>query len=104
MAKINNTEKRNTNRSPKGTMPKDMLNKFKLKGNLADPPIYVTRDARKIARSVRMVSTYRQLVHGAPPKLPSSLRTLVHYFLVPLSRTDSDNPRDNNAAAVINNT
>ena len=90
-----NNEKKNNNKQPKGTMPADKLKQFKLLCNLKDPVSYVTRDTKKIAQSVRAISTYRMIVHGVNThKLPASLRSTVHYFQVPMNRSDSDNARD----------
>ena len=108
--KKSNNEQKNSNLQPKGTMPADKLKQFKLLGNLQEPVIYVTRNSKKIAQSVRAISTYRMLVHGVNThRLPASLRSSVHYFAVPMSRADSDNARDrkgletNNAAVEANN-
>ena len=90
-----NNEKKNNNKQPKGTMPADKLKQFKLLGNLKEPSIFVTHNTQKIARSVRAISAYRMLVHGVNThKLPASLRSAVHYFQVPMSRSDSDNNKD----------
>ena len=99
MAKINNTtNKRNSNNMPVGTMPKDKLQRFKLNGNIDEPGEYKVRsiaDVKTVARSARAVHTYRMYVHGCvEPRLPSSLRRTVHYFLTPMSRADSDNAKD----------
>ena len=101
MAKIdknNTSQKRNSNKMPKGTMPKDKLTRFKLTGNIDNPGDYKHRtiaEVKKVAKSVRALHTYRMYVHGCmEPKLPSSLRRTVHYFLTPMSRMDSDNSKD----------
>lgn len=99
MAKIEkNNNKRNSNKMPKGTMPKDKLTRFKLNGNIDEPGDYKHRtiaDVKIVARSARAVHNYRTYVHGCTEKrLPSSLRRSVHYFLTPMNRGDSDNPRD----------
>ena len=101
MAKIdknNNSQKRNSNNMPKGTMPKDKLTRFKLTGNIDNPGDYRVRsiaDVKTVARSARAVKNYRMYVHGCmESKLPSSLRRTVHYFLTPMSRADSDNSKD----------
>ena len=94
-----NNEKKNSNKQPKGTMPADKLKQFKLHGNLEEPEIYVTHNTNKIARSVRALAAYRTAVHGVSHtgKLPACLRSTVHYFQVPMRRSDSDN---NKAASV----
>ena len=99
MAKINNTtNKRNSNNMPVGTMPKDKLQRFKLNGNIENPGEYKIRsisDVKTVARSARAVHNYRMYVHGCvEPRLPNSLRRTVHYFLTPMSRSDSDNAKD----------
>jgi len=100
MAKINNNNnvKKNSNKMPKGTMPKDKLTRFKLNGNIDEPGEYKHRtisDVKIVARNARALHTYRMYVHGCnEPRLPSSLRRTVHYFLTPMSRSDSDNPKD----------
>lgn len=91
-----NNEKKNSNKQPKGTMPLDKLKQFKLQGNLEEPVIYTTHNTKKIATSVRAIAAYRLAVHGVihTGKLPASLKSTVHYFQVPMSRSDSDNSRD----------
>jgi hypothetical protein len=95
MAKIDNS-KHDSNVTPKGTMPKDMLKRFKLTGNMKVPnSFYVIHNRTKIARSARAVHSYRQFVHGVnETKLPASLRQTVHYFLTQMTRADSDNSKD----------
>lgn len=95
MAKIDNS-KHDSNVTPEGTMPKDMLLRHKLTGNMKVPnSYYVIHNRKKIARSARMVKTYRQFVHGVNEnKLPASLRQSVHYFLTQMTRADSDNSKD----------
>lgn len=100
MAKIDNTNtsKKNSNKMPVGTMPKDKLQRFKLNGNIENPGDYKVRsiaDVKIVARNARAMHTYRMYVHGCnEPRLPSSLRRSVHYFLTPMSRADSDNAKD----------
>ena len=103
MAKIDNTSstsnnKRGSNKQPIGTMSKEKLTRFKLKGNIDNPGEYKHRsisDVKKVAKSARAVHTYRMYVHGCvEPRLPSSLRRSIHYFLTPMSRGDSDNSKD----------
>lgn len=91
-----NNQLKNSNKQPKGTMPMDKLKQFKLQANLQEPEIYVTHNKNKIARSVRALAAYRTSVHGVAHtgKLPSSLRSTVHYFQVPMRRSDSDNNKD----------
>ncbi len=109
MAKIDkNNNVRGSNNMPVGTMPKDKLTRFKLKGNIDQPGDYKVRsisDVKKIAKSARAVHNYRMYVHGCvEPRLPNSLRRTVHYFLTPMSRSDSDNVRDNKPSFVAENT
>ena len=100
MAKINNNNnvKKNSNKMPKGTMPKDKLTRFKLNGNIDEPGEYKHRtisDVKIVARNARALHTYRMYVHNCmEPKLPSSLKRSIHYFLTPMSRMDSDNSKD----------
>ena len=91
-----NKEHKNSNKQPKGTMPMDKLKQFKLQANLQEPEIYVTHNKNKIARSVRALAAYRTSVHGVAHtgKSPASLRSTVHYFQVPMHRSDSDNNKD----------
>jgi hypothetical protein len=105
MAKIDNNNtnnKRNSNKMPIGTMPKDKLTRFKLKGNIDNPGDYKVRtmaDVKIVARNARALHTYRMYVHGCvEPRLPSSLRRTIHYFLTPMNRGDSDNSKDRKAA------
>ena len=106
MAKINTSKTdKNSNVQPVGTMPADKLKQFKLTGNLKNPVIYKTRDTAKIAKSVRAISTYRMLAHGVTThRLPSCLRSSVHYYLVPMSRSDSDNSKDRKGLDASSNT
>jgi hypothetical protein len=103
MAKIDNTTKRGNNNMPIGNMPKDKLVRFKLKGNIENPGDYKHRtiaDVKTVAKSARAIHTYRMYVHGCvEPRLPSALRRSVHYFLTPMSRSDSDNSKDKKAAS-----
>jgi hypothetical protein len=91
-----NKEKKNSNKQPKGTMPADKLKQFKLHGNLEEPEIYVTHNKNKISASVRALAAYRAAVHGVSHtgKLPACLRSTVHYFQVPMRRSESDNSKD----------
>lgn len=101
MSKTHKTNSRkNSNFNPVGTMPKDKLSRFKLNGNLENPAEYNHRsmsDVKVVARHMRALHTYRMLVHKCTePRLPSSLKQSVHYFLSHMSRSDSDNARDRN--------
>lgn len=91
-----NNQLKNSNKQPKGTMPMDKLKQFKLQANLQEPEIYVTHNKNKIAASVRALAAYRTSVHGVAHtgKLPACLRSTVHYFQVPMRRSDSDNNKD----------
>lgn len=109
MAKIektNSSTKKNSNKQPKGTMPKDKLARFKLTGNLESPSVVISRDTKRVAKSIRAISTYRQLAHcSSETKLPASLRMSAHYFLVPMSRSDSANSSDNrDKSTAVDNT
>jgi hypothetical protein len=110
MAKIDKTNNNNrgSNAHPVGTMPKDKLTRFKLKGNIDNPGDYKHRsmaDVKLVARSARAIKTYRMYVHKCvEPRLPSSLRRSVHYFMTPMSKYDggateakSNNVSNNNA-------
>ena len=105
MAKIdNNNTKKNSNKMPIGTMPKDQLARFKLAGNIENPGEYKVRsmaDIKIVARNARALSTYRMYVHKTnESRLPSSLKRTLHYFLTPMSRADSDNSKDKRAASI----
>ena len=91
----NNTEKKNSNRQPSGTMPKDKLAQHKLKGNIAYSERIVSGKSKLVKKFVESIKHYRQYAHGVQTnKLASSLRMSAHYFTIPMSRSDSDNPRD----------
>lgn len=96
--KTNNNTKKNSNKSPVGNMPKDKIARFKLSGNIStseNGSKYTTHNTTRIAKSVRLLSTYRMHAHKvAETKLPASLKQSVHYFLTPMSRGDSDNAKD----------
>lgn len=98
MANINKTNntKKGSNKSPVGTMPKDKIAKFKLHGNFVESrPKYTNRNTKKVAQSIRAISTYRMYVHGVTTNVvPSQLKQVAHYFLTPMSRADSDNSKD----------
>jgi hypothetical protein len=98
MATINKTNnaKKNTNKSPVGTMPKDKIVQYKLHGNFVESrPKYLSRNTKKVAQSIRAISTYRMFVHGVTTNVvPSQLKQVAHYFLTPMSRADSDNSKD----------
>ena len=107
MAKIENNSsnnKKNSNKQPIGTMPKDQLARYKLTGNIENPGDYKIRsmaDIKIVARNARAISTYRMYVHKTnESRLPSSLKRTLHYFLTPMSRGDSDNSKDKRAAAI----
>lgn len=92
MAKIetNKAPQKDSNKQPKGTMPIDKLRQFKLNGNMQYATEYHASNIRKAAKSARMIGTYRQFVHNAPSKLPSCLRSTVHYFLNAAHRYDNE--------------
>jgi hypothetical protein len=85
-----------TNITSFGTLPKDMLARYSLTGNVKNSERSVSfRNDKTVRRFTRMVSIYRVLVHKSKSiSLPSPLKSTVHYFAVPMSRADSDNPRD----------
>lgn len=91
-----NTADTPTNITTPGTMPKDMLSRYALKGNTKNGERHKAWHAdATVRRMSRTTSTYRLLVHGSKSiRLPASLRYGVHYFAIPMSRADSDNPRD----------
>jgi hypothetical protein len=82
--------------TPPGTMPVDKLKRFKLSGNMVAPNLVSkSRNTQQMARAAMAMKIYRQVAHGCTePRLPASLRQSLHYFAKPLSRSDSDNPRD----------
>lgn len=81
-------------------MPKDKLARFKLIGNNPFPTNYTAfRADRTVRRFCKMISTYRQEVHGAPSELPKPLVYVAHYFAIPMTKSDSDNPRDRRGIA-----
>jgi hypothetical protein len=90
MAKITSSASEQSGRkfSPRGTMPKDMLKRFKLSGNIADPrDVVYSHHDRKISRSIRAIHSYRQFVHGCnEARVPSCLRRSAHYFAIPMSQ------------------
>jgi hypothetical protein len=110
MATINKTNnaKKNTNKSPVGTMPKDKITRYKLHGNFsAERGKFVSRNTKKVAQSIRMISTYRMFAHGVTTNVvPSQLKQVAHYFLTPMSRADSDNAKDRKGleVAAVDNT
>ena len=81
---------------PKGTMPNDMLARFKLGANLKEPFVGNSfRNEKAVKKHSRMLKTYRLYVHKCyENRLPSCLKRSVHYFCVPMSKSDSDNARD----------
>ena len=104
MATKTNSNVRGNPAMCKGTMPPDKLSRFKLKGNIPNYERLVSRNTRAIAKSIRSLHTYRMLAHGCmESRLPASLRYTAHYFAIPLSRENSDNPRDRRDNPVSNN-
>lgn len=86
--------------TPKGTMPKDMLKRHKLTGNVLGD-YSKSHNRGVVSRLAKSLKTYRAVVHGSIEKrLPASLRQTVHYFAQPQGRQDYDRttPRstDNN--------
>ena len=96
MAKTNsnNTQKKNTNCQSYGTLPKDKLAQNKLNGNISSNRV-ISKNTKLVKKFVESIKHYRQYVHGVQTnKLCSSLKNTAHYFTLPMSRVDSDNPRD----------
>ena len=89
-----NTEKKGSNKTSKGTMPADKLVRFKLKGNISSDRV-VSRNTKLVKKFAESIKHYRQSAHGVnESRLPSCFRMSAHYFTIPLTRADSDNPRD----------
>jgi hypothetical protein len=82
--------------TPKGTMPKDKLLRFGLVGNSPFPVDYKAyRADRTVQRLCKIIGTYRQCVQGNnEPRLPKALVYIAHYFAIPMTKADSDNPKD----------
>ena len=96
MAKIENS-KHNDNITPKGNMPPDKIKRFKLLPNLKSPLVepVIARNRALVKKNAQDIKHYRQFVHGVnESKLPSCYRKSAHYFAIPHTRADSDNPRD----------
>ena len=91
-----NTNTETSNITSFGTMPKDMLSRYALPGNVKNGTRSISfRNDRAVRRLTRLASNYRLLVHKSQSiSLPSPLKSTVHYFAIPMSRADSDNPRD----------
>ena len=92
-----------------GTMPPDMLLRHKLVGTSARAGVQRYVAARTAASYVRkmnrLVSTYRVVYHGVTERhLASCLRNGVQYFAIPMSRGDSDNPRDRKGLETVEQT
>ena len=82
--------------TPKGTMQKDKLARFGLVGNSPFATDYKAYRAERTVRKLcKMISTYRQNVCGVNErKLPVALVYIAHYFAIPMTKADSDNPKD----------
>lgn len=97
----NTTDTKGSNITRPTTLSPEMLSRHKLKGNIVDGQRYKSfRNEKKVQEFSRMISTYRVLVHGVTTehRLASPLRSMCHYFAIPMSRMDSDNPRDRKAS------
>lgn len=105
MATIQKTQTKGSAFSCKGTMPPDKLKQFKLTENLKKYDRIVCRNDKLVRDFVRKYSTYRMFAHKvATTYLPASIKYTAHYFSVPLTRSDSDNPKDRkglDVAAVV---
>lgn len=103
MAKIEKSKSGNKT-TPKGTMPADKLTRFKLLGNSVQYDRLVCRNSNAVAKNIRAFAAYRTMVHGVTEtKLPASLKYAAHYFCIPMSRSDSDNPRDRKGLENVGN-
>ena len=92
---------RDSNRQPKTTLSKEKLAKFKLRGNdVLTAQRYISfRNEKKVRDMSRLVNTYRTYVHGGTTSRNCSpVRSFCHYFCIPMSKMDSDNPRDRRAS------
>ena len=92
-----NTDTRDSNRQPKTTLSKEKLARYKLRGNdvLTAQRYVAFRNEKKVRDMSRLVNTHRTYVHGVlPARNCSPLRSMCHYFCIPMSKMDSDNPRD----------
>ena len=96
-----NNDTRDENHQPKTTLSKEKLAQYKLRGNdvLTARRYVAFRSEKRVRDMSRLVNTYRTYVHGVVvAKNCSPLRSLCHYFCIPMSKMDSDNPRDRKAS------
>lgn len=96
-----NSDTRDNNLQPKTTLSKEKLAQYKLRRNdVLTARQYIAFRAEKRVRDMsRLVNTYRTYVHGViRAKNCAPLRSLAHYFCIPMSKMDSDNPRDRKAS------
>lgn len=95
MAKTYSQEtKKNSNNMPTGTLPLDKLNRHKLKSNVYSSRI-VSGNTKLVKKFVESIKHYRQFVHGVQEaRLSAPLKNSAHYFVLPMSRSDSDNAKD----------
>ena len=86
----NTTNDRGNNITPALTLTQNMLLKHKLRGNTVGAQRYVAfRNDKKVRHFSRMFSTYRLLSHGVTaPRLAAPLRSMAHYFAIPMTKTD----------------
>ncbi len=101
MANTTDTTTKGSNITRPTTLSPEMLARHKLKGNSVDAQRYKSfRNEAKVKQFSRMVSTYRLLNHGVTTnhRLASPLRSMCHFFAIPMSKMDSDNPRDRKAS------
>jgi len=99
--------KQGDNRTPKTTLNADMLAKHKLRGNTEDAQRYIAFRADKRVRDFsRAFSNYRLLVHGVTTghRLAAPLRSMSHYFSIPLTRGESNERRETAPVAAASTT
>jgi hypothetical protein len=78
-------EQRDTNKTPAGFLPKDMLARHKLQFNSPSDMDCVRRRGRVLKDAVEQVSLYRLQVHGVLEKhVARPLVNGLQYMLVPL--------------------
>ena len=93
----NTSEVKGNNFTPVLTLPSDMLARHKLKGgNIVGAQRYKAfRADKKVRDFSRLFHTYRTYVHGGVPSRNCAIvRSMAHYFCIPMSKMDSENPRD----------
>ena len=96
-----NNDNRDSNRQAPNTLSKEKLAIYKIRGNdvLTGVRYKAFRNEKKVRDMSRMVNTYRTYVHGVVRgRNCGPMRSLAHYFCIPMSKMDSDNPRDRRAS------